>query len=377
MITMGIRELLRPPAASPDEEVRAAVEMLAESVEQGDAHGPETLEHLREMQESTTHAAALTRQLLAFGRRQHQNPRIIDPNRALDELGPILRQLVREDIFLTLDPGTDAPSVRVDPTQLDQVILNLVTNARDAMPDGGDLVLSTCGILVTEEESALEPNARPGPHLALSVSDTGTGMDRGTRERIFEPFFSTKREGEGTGLGLASVHGIVAQSGGFLTVESELGVGTTISVLLPEVSGLAEEPVEEEPVPAAVVDGQTVLLCEDNDGVRGVAKKALEGEGYQVLSASSPERALELADVHPSPVDLLITDVVMPGMNGRVLADQVKELRPKIQILYISGYTADTIIPGLDDPLVDLLEKPFTVQALLSRVAASLGQRRS
>ena len=317
------------------------------------------------------HSAALTRKLLAFGRRQVFQARVMDPARLLRELAPVLRRLAGEAIQFDLDCAEDTGRVRADPLQLEVALVNLVSNARDAMPEGGTLTLETGNVLV-DDASARRLGVPPGAYVSISVSDTGSGMPPEVRDRIFEPFFTTKPEGEGTGLGLSSVHGIVRQSGGAISVYSEPGVGTLFRIYLPWV----DEP-EAEPVSAgAGVDlrgSETVLLVEDDPEVRQVARAALTRAGYEVIEAPDGVRALELAAGLESPPDLLLSDLVMPGMGGGELSRRARERWPGLRVLFVSGYSANGMVRrGALEPGVELLQKPFTPRELLRRVRACL-----
>ncbi|MEX2174177.1 MAG: PAS domain S-box protein [Pirellulaceae bacterium] len=318
--------------------------------------------------EAGERAAALTRQLLAFSRKQVLEPKVLDLNGAVSGTEKMLRRLIGEDIVLTAELEPDLSPVRVDPIQIEQVIINLAVNARDAMPAGGRMTIRTtrCELLRRSGEPGEE--IPPGRYVRLSVTDTGSGMSPEVQARIFEPFFTTKELGKGTGLGLATVYGIVKQSGGRVTVASELGVGTTFHVLLPAV----------EPAPLAALHGETppprggletVLLVEDEPAVRKLAKGALVRRGYRVLEAGHGREALAVAEAHDGPIDMLITDVVMPEMSGRQLVDHLVPLRPGIKVLLVSGYTEDAVVRhGIADRANHFLPKPFTLAALAAKV---------
>jgi CheY-like chemotaxis protein len=260
--------------------------------------------------------------------------------------------------------------VRADPGQLEQVVLNLAVNARDAMPRGGTLTLETANAVLDESRSQKQrDDVRPGQYVMLAVSDTGEGMDAETARRAFEPFFTTKKEGRGTGLGLSTVYGIVRQSGGSITVESQPGRGTTFRVFLPRDEASADPEPRPEVRLAPSTSGQTVLVAEDSDGVRLLIRQVLEGAGYGVLEARSGEEALSVAARHPGTIDLLVTDVVMPGMGGREMADRLAAERPGLRSLFMSGYTEDAILAqGVLQASIDFIEKPFTPSALLRKV---------
>ncbi|OGK87981.1 MAG: hypothetical protein A2X52_13690 [Candidatus Rokubacteria bacterium GWC2_70_16] len=314
-------------------------------------------------------AAALTKQLLAFSRRQALELQVLDPNAVVSGLLSLLRRLIGEDIELVtaLDPG--AGRVRADANQLEQVILNLAVNARDAMPRGGVLAITTT--------NADPDDGAAAPCVLLAVSDNGVGMDRETRSRIFEPFFTTKEKGKGTGLGLATAYGIVKQHDGTITVESAPGEGTTFRVYLPKV----EEPVESGDRAAAPGrdpgGSETLLLVEDEEPVRRIALEILQASGYQVLEARDPADALRIAERHAGPIHLLLTDVVMPHMSGPELTGRIAMLRPGIRVLYMSGYTGEALGRHGDvEPGAALLQKPFTPDILGRKVRETLDDDR-
>jgi len=317
-------------------------------------------------------AAGLTRQLLAFSRGQVMQPRIVDLNETLRSLEPMLARLVREDIDLKVMPASTLWKVKIDPTQIEQVILNLAINSADAMPGGGELTIETANVTLNEAYARDHIDVTPGPHVLLAVSDTGIGMDSVTQARIFEPFFTTK--GRGTGLGLSTAYGIVKQSGGNIWVYSEPNRGTIFKVYLPAAVGSAG--LEREPEPAAVPEehtGGAVLIVEDDEQVRHFAATVLRGLGYSVEICGDGEAALEriAAGYRPS---LVITDVVMPRMGGRELADRLAELHPEIRVLFVSGYTENAIVHhGALDPGVNFLSKPFTPESLSTAVRETFG----
>src|SRR5437867_2941313 len=301
-------------------------------------------EDVEEIKNAGLRAAELTRQLLAFSRRQVLAPKVLDVNAIVANMDKMLRRLLGEDVALVTHLAADLGPVSADPGQLEQVLLNLAVNARDAMPQGGRLTIETANILLTEEYAERHHRLPPGPYVLLAVSDTGVGMDEITQKHLFEPFFTTKEVGKGTGLGLATVYGIVKQSGGYIWVYSEPGRGTTLKVYLPRVPGAAE------PLPVAVESPElrrgteTVLLVEDAAPVRSLARKGLESYGYQVREAADGPAALELCARHPRGIDILVTDVVMPGMSGRELAERLAPARSGMRVLYTSGYTDDAMV---------------------------------
>jgi two-component system cell cycle sensor histidine kinase/response regulator CckA len=314
-------------------------------------------------------AAGITRQLLAFSRKQVLSPRVIDLNDIMLNLDTMLRRLIGEDIEVLTVPGRNLGSVKADPGQIEQVIMNLALNSRDAMPDGGTLTLETENTDLDENYAQEKPPLQPGRYVMLAVSDTGTGMSSDTQAHIFEPFFTTKEVGKGTGLGLSTVYGIVKQSGGYIWVYSEPGQGTTFKIYLPRVDQPVEGVAGEER-PAGVQRGtETVLLVEDDAQLRQLTSSVLAHCGYKVLPAAGPEEGLATCRENQRDIQLLVTDVVMPGMNGRQLAEQVKLISPDTRVLYISGYTSNAIVHyGVLDAGLWFLPKPFTLAALVAKV---------
>jgi PAS domain S-box-containing protein len=310
-------------------------------------------------------AAELTRQLLAFSRKQVMQPRVLDMGAVLADVEKILRRLIGEDIALVVRNAPGLGNVRADPSQIEQVILNLAVNARDAMPQGGTLTLETTNVELDADYARRHAGGRAGRYVMLAVSDSGIGMDDQTQARMFEPFFTTKAEGKGTGLGLATVYGIVKQSGGHIWVYSEPEHGTTFKIYLPRVDAPADEvPVPQEP--AATPQGtETILLVEDQDPLRAMIRELLEELGYTVLEAEAGKGALEIARKHPGPIHLLLTDVVMPRMSGREVAERLAIERPACRALYMSGYSNGAISDrGMLMGGAALLEKPFTSDRL-------------
>ena len=325
-----------------------------------------------EIRAAAQRAGALTRQLLAFSRRQILEPRVLDLRDSLRGLESMLRRLIGEHISVTLRLASQPARVKADPGQIEQVVLNLALNARDAMPEGGSLLLEVTSVELDGAYARRHISVKPGRYVMLSVSDTGAGMDSQTQARIFEPFFTTKPEGRGTGLGLSTVYGIVKQSGGSIWVYSEHGRGTSFKVYLP----LVDDPADRLPVMVASNEPtgtETILVVEDESGVRELVRKVLERHGYQVLMAAAPHEALELARHHDGPIHLLTTDVVLPEMSGRSLAQQVVVARPQIRVLYMSGYTDNAIVHhGVLDADTPFLQKPFTPCALAKKVRTIL-----
>jgi PAS domain S-box-containing protein len=330
---------------------------------------------VQEIQGAGQRAASLTRQLLAFSRKQRLQPRLLDLNAVVSDMEKMLRRLIGEHLELVTRLGADPGLVRVDPSQLDQVIMNLAVNARDAMPHGGRLILETAPAVLPLEGQALPPDVPGGPYVRLSISDTGGGIDEATRARLFEPFFTTKGLGRGTGLGLATVYGIVKQSGGHIQVASEPGVRTTFDVFLPRANApTAAADDAREGTPAARRRGtERVLVAEDEESIRVLIQRVLAAQGYAVTLESDGAAAYERFSESPEGFDLLITDVVMPRMDGRELADACQALRTELPVLFISGYAEDVLSArGVSERVTDFLAKPFTVAALLGKVREAL-----
>ncbi|MDP3910650.1 MAG: response regulator [Gemmatimonadales bacterium] len=324
-----------------------------------------------EIHRAAERAASLTQQLLAFSRRQIMQPKVLDLNALVADIDKLLRRLIGEDILLSTVLQPALGNARADPGQLEQVIMNLAVNARDAMPDGGHLTIQTRNVELDANAIAPHPALSPGPYVLLTISDTGMGMSDETKSHIFEPFFTTKPRGKGTGLGLATVYGIIQQSGGHIWAYSELGRGTTMQIYLPRVD-LPADPLPEPRTAAADADlrgSATVLLVEDETAVRAVARQLLQRHGYTVLEAANGPGALTLVGTLTRPVDLLLTDVVMPGMSGRELADRLCAAQPGLRVLYMSGYADDAIVRhGMLEPGLAYLEKPFRPATLLRKV---------
>src|SRR5689334_16558469 len=329
-----------------------------------------------EIRKAADRAAGLTRQLLAFSRQQILQPSVIDVKTLVGDLHKMLGRLLGEDVELATRLATDTGRVKADPGQLEQVLMNLAVNARDAMPHGGKLTLETSNVDLSEGYAADHYPAQPGPYVMIAVTDTGTGMSEETQAHMFEPFFTTKEKGKGTGLGLATVYGIIKQSGGFIWVYSELGQGTTFKIYLPRVQESANVAKEQAPAPARAAHGtETVLLAEDEAPVRAVARQVLERHGYTVLEAPSAEAALDIAARYSGAIHLLLTDVIMPGLSGRELANRLADLRPEARVIFMSGYTDDAVTRhGVLEPGLAYLQKPFTPDTLGQKVREVLDQ---
>jgi PAS domain S-box-containing protein len=341
-------------ALSPDDPLRADAEQIAIAGQR---------------------ARDLTRQLLAFSRRQMLRPEVIDLAEVVRGVEPMLRRVLGEDIELTISLAQPSSLVKADPGQLQQILMNLVVNARDAMPGGGQLWIETADVVLDEAHVRGHVGARPGPHVCLTVSDTGVGLDEDTRTRIFEPFFTTKPRGKGTGLGLSTVLGIVQQSGGHVTVESTPDEGASFRVFLPRTTEARTPPppVREPRQPVARRGTETVLLVEDEGQLRVLARDILRGAGYTVFEAPNAAEAIKVSQRHAGPIHLLVTDVVMPHIGGQELARRLSLERPRMRVLYMSGYTDDGIVQGgTVDPSVAFLPKPITPDTLLGKVRETL-----
>ena len=349
--------------------INGYTDMLLDNTEPGG----EARECLEEIHRAAERAAGLTQQLLAFSRRQLVQPVILNMNQVVSDMEKMLRRLIGEDLELVCRLSPDLGNVMADPGQMQQVVMNLAVNARDAMPRGGRLVIETSNMEFDEAFVSAHPDNAPGPHILLAVSDSGVGMTEEVKNRLFEPFFTTKPVGAGTGLGLATVYGMVKQSGGSIWVYSEPGHGTTFKIYLPIVDApVAEARSERKP---HFEGHETLLIVEDQTEVRTLAVSALEHYGYRILSAASGAEALDLAEQFNGAIHLLVTDVVMPGLDGRELAARLLARRPDTRVLYMSGYTDEVIAHrGVLDPAVALVQKPFTAKALAQRVRQVLDQ---
>jgi PAS domain S-box-containing protein len=332
-------------------------------------------EYIEEIKKAGDRAASLTSQLLAFSRKQVLQPKVLDLNAIVTEMEKMLRRLIGEDIELRIRLKPELGSIKADPGQIEQVALNLAVNARDAMPKGGKLTIETANVYLDEKYAARHIAVKPGPYVMLAVSDTGTGIDDEAQRHMFEPFFTTKDVGKGTGLGLSTVYGIVKQSGGNIWVYSEIGLGTTFKIYLPLAGEGAQVYKPCTDVEEAMQGSETILLAEDEEVVRRLVHEVLKSYGYNVLEAGHGGGAFLICERHQEPIHLLLTDVVMPEMSGRELAERLAQLRPEMKVLYMSGYTDDAIVHhGVLAANAPFIQKPFTPHALAHKVREVLGQ---
>jgi hypothetical protein len=351
-----------------------AIGGYAELAKQASANQDSPGEDIEEILKATHKAAALTQQLLAFSRRQEQKPQRIDLNEMIDQAQKMLRRMIGEDVVLEVRLAEGLRDVEIDPAQVDQLLLNLAVNARDAMPHGGRLTIATDNVELSEAFCRGRQGLEPGSYVLIQVNDTGVGMDDETRERIFDPFFTTKDVGKGTGLGLSTVYGVVRQNRGAVDVHSSPGHGATFLLYLPAATGAAPAPAPAEERAAEELGGiETVLVVEDDQAVRRLARQVLENHGYHVLEVDSARRALELCDEDGASVDLVLSDVVMPGLSGRQLVEMLESQHPHIKVLLTSGYMPGEEAAGPEEPSnTAFLPKPFTAAELLRKVREAL-----
>jgi two-component system cell cycle sensor histidine kinase/response regulator CckA len=332
-------------------------------------------EHVLRIRETGVRAAKLTKHLLSFSRREIVEPRIVNLNELVGDLSRMLQRVIGEDVRLVTTLHEHLWLVKVDPAQMEQVIVNLVVNARDAMPEGGLLTIETANVTLDDAYAARHVEARPGQYVLFTLSDTGVGMDDEVKAHLFEPFFTTKQRGEGTGLGLSTVFGIVKQSGGHIQVDSKVGQGTTFLIYLPrsDEARVSDETSTLDASEGAAQGTETILVAEDETDVRELAVYILSGLGYQILAAENGLEALTASDEHSGSIHLLLTDVVMPQMNGRELAEQLCARRPGLKVLYMSGYSDDVIAyHGVLEKGANVLNKPFTLEELAQKVRTVL-----
>ena len=339
---------------------------LLEGLPEGDARRDDA----RAIADAAQRAEGLTRQLLAFSRRQLADVRAVNLNHVVEEMDRMLRPLIGEDIDVVTVLGENPWLVEIDPTHVEQVIINLAVNARDAMPMGGKLTIETANVRLDGGYDETKPaDVPPGDYVRLAVSDNGTGMAEETRLHVFEPFFTTKAPGKGTGLGLSTVYGIVKQAGGFIWVYSEIGHGTTFRIYLPATTTARESPAAKQPTAVLLEGTETILIVEDREAVRKLVQRVLRKAGYTVLEASDGDQALRVCEGHAGPVHAVLTDVVMPTMGGRKLVDSLSAIRPGVKVLYMSGYTDNAIVHhGVLDPGVNYIQKPFMPEVLLAKL---------
>jgi len=322
-----------------------------------------------EIHKAGDRAASLTRQLLAFSRQQVLQPKVLNLNEVVTETGNMLKRLIGEDVELTTTLCPTLWPVRVDAGQMDQVLMNLAVNARDAMSQGGRLTIETANIELDGSYSEVHSDVKPGRYVVMSASDNGCGMDQKTKSRIFEPFFTTKEPGKGTGLGLATVFGIVKQSNGHITVYSEPGIGTTFRIYLPKVATDCDSQINEQPQPPSRRGTETVLVVEDEGIVRNLTCRILRAQGYEVLEATNGKDALAICNRHPEPIHLILTDVVMPEMSGRQLCGHLRDRQNQAKVLFMSGYTDDAVVRhGILEAETNFIQKPFSPTALVRKV---------
>jgi two-component system, cell cycle sensor histidine kinase and response regulator CckA len=349
--------------------IKGHTELLLNALDSSD----DLARKIEQIDKSADRASSLTRQLLAFSRRQVLQPQVMNVNATLEEMGKLLPRLIGEDIELIICMDTNLGSVRADSSQMEQVLMNLAVNARDAMPNGGKLLIETANANIDHSYVASHPFMKPGSYVQLTVTDNGTGMDAETQAHIFEPFFTTKEKGKGTGLGLATVYGIIKQSGGFIWVYSELGKGTSFKIYLPSVGQLEEHTAPPRPTVELPMGTETILLTEDEQDVREIARQFLESGGYHVIEAKNGADAIRLAAAHRGEIQLLVTDMVMPGMTGQELAVHLQAEHPGLNVVFMSGYSEHAATEMADaDPSVKLLTKPFSRAAILRTVGEIL-----
>jgi len=333
---------------------------------------------VRQIDRAGRRAEALTRQLLAFSRKQILQPKIINLNQMIGDMEKMLNRLIGEHIELQTILADELFFLKADPGQIEQVIMNLSINARDAMPEGGKLVITTGNCMIEKSVPSEFENVNPGSYIELTITDNGIGMDNVLKKQIFEPFFTTKEKGKGTGLGLSTVYGIIKQSNGGIRVESSKGRGTSFQILFPQTDAISDEGQDANVTVSDLKGTETLLLVEDEDALRAMAEEALKGVGYNVLQAENGQEALKLAVNYNHNIDLVLTDVVMPKMNGRKMIEEIVKIHPEISVLYMSGYTDDAIIHhGVLDQNTEFIAKPFKPTSLLQKIRMVLDQQQA
>ncbi|HVP51056.1 MAG TPA: PAS domain S-box protein [Terriglobales bacterium] len=353
--------------------IKGYTELMLSDLKPLDPMRPE----MEEVQKAADRAAALTRQMLAFSRRQVLAPKVVNLNYLVEDMNKLLRRLLGEDIDLCISLDDDLGCVKADPGQIEQVIMNLAVNARDAMPRGGKLTLETANLELDQSYSREHAMVKPGAYVMLAITDTGSGMDAETLSHVFEPFFTTKEQGKGTGLGLSTVYGIVKQSGGYIWPYSEPGMGTTFKIYLPRVDEMAERAQARTQAPPGLGGTETILLVEDEEGVRGLTRQLLQRHGYTVLEAEHGQDALLLCERYSGPIHLLLSDVVLAQMSGRELVQRLTPLRPEMKVLYMSGYSDEAIFQhGVLEHGTAFLQKPFTTESLMRKLREVLDQKK-
>ncbi|HEX5590961.1 MAG TPA: ATP-binding protein [Candidatus Limnocylindrales bacterium] len=358
--------------------IRGYAELLQEDLESDRLDRREALSNVRAIGDAADRAADLTAQLLAFSRQQLVSTKVLDLNDGIRSVEPMARRLIGEHLQLRLRLDPEAGRIRADPGQLDQIVLNLVVNARDAMPSGGTVTIESGNVVLDEPYATEHFDVTPGPYVMLSVADTGVGMDREVREHIFEPFFTTKEHGKGTGLGLATIYGIVRQAGGHIWLYSEPGMGSTFKLYFPRVDApVTETTAPGTPPPGALASG-LVLVVEDEPSVRDMTSRHLRRAGYRVIAVGDGEEALREVERLSEPVDVLVSDVIMPAMSGIDLADRILERYPTVGIVLLSGYTAETLdLERVTERGATFLPKPVTAAELLHAIQGAMASRRS
>jgi PAS domain S-box-containing protein len=353
--------------------IKGYTELMLEDLRPSDPMRTE----MEEVQKAADRAAALTRQLLAFSRRQVLAPKVVNLNYLVEDMNKLLRRLLGEDIELCIRLDDNLGSAKADPGQIEQVIMNLAVNARDAMPKGGKLTLETANVELDQAYSREHAMVQPGSYVMLAIADTGSGMDAETLSHVFEPFFTTKEQGKGTGLGLSTVYGIVKQSGGYIWPYSEPGMGTTFKIYFPRVDEMAERLQARAQAASGMGGTETILLVEDEEGVRGLTRQLLQRHGYTVLEAEHGQDALLLCERYSGPIHLLLSDVVLAQMSGRELVQRLTPLRPEMKVLYMSGYSDEAIVHhGVLAPGTAFLQKPFTTESLMRKLREVLDQKK-